>query len=142
MAKGKQRAWHVLDGLYRDVEDARRHYEHDTSPEGSAAYERWLEILEIAQWVLSPEEGDESPSSDVEDDGPDATDRADGPPEGGPQLQLPGAGELADDVPRGTSQRNSEPVPLVGAESGLTDAALVAELKRRGITHSGKVRHA
>jgi len=142
MAKGKQRAWHVLDGLYRDVEDARRHYEHGTSPEGSAAYERWLEILEIAQWVLSPEEGDEGPDTDVEDDGTDAPDRPDGPPEGGPQLQLPGSGELADDVPRGTSQRHSEAVPLVGAESGLTDAALIAEVKRRRLPIGGKVRHA
>lgn len=111
MAKGKQRAWHVLDGLYRDVEDARRHYEHGTSEEGAAAFERWLEIIEIADWSL--EERDAGDSTDLEGESTPSSD-SHGPDEGREQLQLPGVGELGADVPRGTLQRNSQPVPVVG----------------------------
>lgn len=126
MAKGKQRAWHVLDGLYRDVEDARRHYEHKTSPEGAAAFERWLEIIEIADWHLDgPAELEDDAGEDVTDD-----EVPDGPHEGREQLVLPGAAGMDDDVPRGTLQRNSEPVPVVAAGPGVM--AITRTRRRRG----------
>lgn len=141
MAKGKQRAWHVLDGLYRDVEDARRHRDHGTNPDGAAAYERWLEIIDIATWYL--EEGDQGDSTELDGSSGDEAGTpsdADGPDESGPQLVLPGTGELDVPVPRATQADESRPVPLVGAVAGLTTAELEAELKRRGLTPSGKVR--
>lgn len=132
MAKGKQRAWHVLDGLYRDVEDARRHFEHKTNPEGAAAYERWLEVVEIAQWHL---DGD----TDLEDDsgdGDSADEDADGPDEGRQQLDLPGTGSMGPDVPRGTQVQSVGTAPsVVGAGEGLTHRPVTFTArkdKRRG----------
>jgi len=112
MAKGKQRAWHVLDGLYRDVEDARRHHEHGTNPDGAAAFERWLEIIDIAHWAL--EERDPGDSPELESDDAASPDDADGPDEGR-QLELPsGTRGVEPDVPRGTLREQRTSAPLVG----------------------------
>lgn len=122
MAKGKQRAWNNLDGLYRDVEDARRHSEHGSSEEGAAAWERWLELIDIAMYALSERDDD-----DVEDDGGDEAppdEDPDGPHEGRQQLALPGTGRVAAPVPRGTSRQAGESAspPVAGADEGMTFA--------------------
>lgn len=122
MAKGKQRAWNNLDGLYRDVEDARRHSEHGSSEEGAAAWERWLELIDIAMYALSERDDD-----DVEDDGGDEAppdEDPDGPDEGRQQLALPRTGRVEPAVQRGTSRAaSSSPTPsVVGAGEGMSFA--------------------
>jgi len=68
MAKPKQpRSFHNLDGLYRDVEASRR--ETNTEPGGSA-FERWLELVDIALNELDARE-DVAPAEDDADDASD-----------------------------------------------------------------------
>lgn len=96
MAKGKQRAWNNLDGLYRDVEDARRHAEHGTSEEGSHAWERWLELIDIAMYSLSGRDDDDM--VDIADDGDGPDEDAEGPDDGPQQLELPTEGRVGTPV--------------------------------------------
>lgn len=120
MAKQSKCTYSLVRGLYGELERARREYEDDPQSEGGIAYGLWLELLEIADWHFEGAPGIEGGSPDVEGDDPDAPDDADGPDESGPQLQLPGTGRVAADVPRGTLKRKSQPLPLVGAGAGLT----------------------
>ena len=112
----------LIKGLYGELERARREYENDASSEGGIAYGLWLELLEIADWHFEGAPGLAGDSPDVEGDDPDAPDDADGPDESGPQLQLPGIGRVAADVPRGTRGKQGQPAPVVGAGAGLTPA--------------------
>lgn len=57
--------FHNLDGLYGDVEAARREWESDRDSAGGKAFERWLEILEIADWVFEGLESQEEPDGEV-----------------------------------------------------------------------------
>jgi len=109
-----KRKYHVLDGLYRDCEAARREYENDPQSEGGLAYGRWLELLEIADWHFEGAPGIEGDPADVEGCS-DAEELGGTPALQRGQLELPGMRELDADVPRGTSGQPSERVDLVGA---------------------------
>jgi len=127
VAKQSKCTYSLVRGLYGELERARREYEDDPQSEGGIAYGLWLELLEIADWHFEGAPGLAGDSPDVEGDDPDAPDDADGPDESGPQLQLPGIGRVAADVPRGTLQRKSEPLPLVGTSARLTAVAPKAQ---------------
>lgn len=100
MAKATQRKWNNLDGLYRDVEDARRHSEHGTSEEGAQAWERWLELIDIAMYALA--ERDAPDMADDADDGAEDDEEHPGDDEGSDQLVIPGTARMEPRVPRGT----------------------------------------
>lgn len=133
----------LIKGLYGELEQARRDFEADASTPGGEAYGLWLELLEIADWHFEGAPGLEGDSPDVEGESRDhepADEVPDGPHASREQLELPGSRGVAPDVPRGTLQRNSEPVPVVGAAPRLTDAEFAAEAARRGIPATRKVR--
>lgn len=135
MNVARRAQYSVLQGLIRDLERALE----------ESGTEEWklLSTLDNLLFAIEEEDlaqtGDESDSADLEGQPAPAPD-SHGPHEGREQLQLPGVGGLAADVPRGTLQRNSESVPLVGAVAGLTDAQLNAELRRRGVATMKAVR--
>jgi len=109
-----KRKYHVLDGLYRDCEAARREYENDPQSEGGLAYGRWLELLEIADWHFEGAPGLEGDSADLEGCA-DAEELGGTPALVCEQLVLPGVRELDAPVPRGTLGEPSERVAVVGA---------------------------
>lgn len=128
MAREKRTAFHNLDGLYRDVEAARRGADAE-EPAAIAAWERWLELLDIALWTLDEREGPEvSSPADMEgcaDDDGDPDDSHQGPDASGGQLELAGASGLDADVPRGTSRNSNGSVPLGGALNGMRTPSLL-----------------
>ena len=79
MVAKTKRAYHNLDGLYSDVEAARRAYDLGEEP-GKAAYERWLEVIDITQWMLDEigeaEDASERDSAQLAQSEPDGSRRA------------------------------------------------------------------
>lgn len=133
----KKRAYHNLDGLYSDVEAARRAYELGEEP-GASAYKRWLEIFDITEWMLEDIEGDGASEGDSpelarsESDGSRRASPSGGEPaQSDRQLELPSPTGLGADVPRGT-QRQPRNAQAVG-RAQLSDADFRAEAERRGI---------
>lgn len=104
------RKYHNLSGLVRDLE-------HAVEAGGTAEWDllsRLENMLLAIEEEAPSEEGDESDSPDMEGELADDEDDHHRPDESSRQLELPGSRGLATDVPRGTSQRKSGPLPLVG----------------------------
>lgn len=138
MVAKTKRAYHNLDGLYSDVEAARRAYDLGEEP-GKAAYERWLEVIDITQWMLDEigeaEDASERDSAQLAQSEPDGSRRASPagvePAQSDRQLELPNPAGLGAGVPRGTQRKPRNAQAVGGAQ--LSDEDFRAEAERRGI---------
>lgn len=109
-----RKQYSVLQGLVRDLERALE----------ESGTEEWKLLSKLSNYLFEIEEdvpdSSDDASSELEDESGDdelVHEAPERPHASRQQLQLPGTAGMGADVPRGTLQRNSEPVPLAGTRA-------------------------